>query len=142
MRDGQLPDPPLARIDHLRATRRLVLSHPDQDVLPSETRCAAGGGFARGLFRCEPAREPAGHVCGYRGRGGGMWAVVDGGERGEGETRAKVVLFLVVEDAPDEAREVVAATEETGDAWDVDDVGADVEGVGEGDWFHGDVDGV
>jgi hypothetical protein len=71
-----------------------------------------------------------------------MWAVVDGGERGEGETRAKVVLFSVVEDAPDEAREVVAATEETGDAWDVDDVGADVEGVGEGDWFHGDVDGV
>lgn len=42
------------------------------------------------------------------------------------ETRLKVMLLFVAEDAACEAREIVAASEEGGDAWNVDDVCADV----------------
>lgn len=46
-------------------------------------------------------------------------------------------MFLVAEDAAGEAGEVaVWAGDEAGDAGEVDDVGADVQGEGEGVWFH------
>lgn len=48
----------------------------------------------------------------------------------------EVCLFRVAEDAPCEAGEVVVSLEEAGYAREVDDVGADVEGKGEGEWFH------
>lgn len=58
------------------------------------------------------------------------------GGRG-GEARDEFVLFLGAEDAAREAREVVAGSGyEAGDSWDVYDVGADVEGEGEGEGFH------
>jgi hypothetical protein len=55
----------------------------------------------------------------------------------EREAGGKVALFLGAEDAAREAREVVAGSGyEAGDSWDVYDVGADVEGEGEGQGFH------
>lgn len=49
----------------------------------------------------------------------------------------EVALFLVAEDAAGEAGEIIAARDEAGDAWEVDDVGSDVEGEGKWEWFHG-----
>lgn len=49
----------------------------------------------------------------------------------------EVALFLVAEDAARETGEIVAARDEAGDAWEVDDVGSDVEGEGEWVWLHG-----
>lgn len=57
--------------------------------------------------------------------------------RREREAGGEFVLFLGAEDTPRETREVVAGSVyEAGDSWDVYDVGADVEGEGEGEGFH------
>ena len=60
----------------------------------------------------------------------------------EVEAGAKVSLFVGVQDAAREAGEVAGTVEEVGDSWEVDDVGANVEGDGEGGGFHGAVWGL
>lgn len=54
------------------------------------------------------------------------------------EARVEVLLFLLCEDAAREAGEVASRSgNEASNPRDMDDVGADVEGEGEGKgWFH------
>lgn len=56
------------------------------------------------------------------------------------EARLKVVLFLGAEDAAREADEVVALSEEAGYSGEVDDVCSDVEGEGEWEGLHLEMD--
>jgi hypothetical protein len=52
------------------------------------------------------------------------------------EAAVVVVLFLIAEDTAREPWEVIRSGEETGYAWDVDDVCTDVEGKWEREGFH------
>ncbi|PYH47201.1 uncharacterized protein BP01DRAFT_228706 [Aspergillus saccharolyticus JOP 1030-1] len=145
----------IAQIHHLRPPL-VHLTHPHNHILPTELRRPARCRLARGLLGGEPPREPAGYFRGYLGgvrvcegwgRSLGLWLGLRRGLGrgllqlwlGCGQGRkpgVEVCVLARVEDAAGEAGEVgaVLAGEEAGDAREVDDVGADVEGERKGQW--------
>lgn len=151
MRDRQPSSPPRRSVtlappsihNFRPATRPLISSlivlNRNNNILPPDRRRPTRRSLARRFLRREPAGQPARHV----GRDG-RWFRFCGRccawlERFS-EARLEVVLFLGAEDATGEAGEVVALSEEAGYSGEVDDVGSDVEGEGEWEGLHLEID--